>query len=70
VSAPAERPPTPPELDAETQALANALFARMTGPGRWSIALEGEDGVVRRWSRKEGPKGAPALESFDQQEGE
>jgi hypothetical protein len=70
VSAPVERPPAAPELDAETQALANALFARMTGRGRWSIALEGEDGVVRRWSRKEGPKGAPALADFDEREGD
>jgi hypothetical protein len=42
----------------------------MTGVGKWSIALEGEDGIVRRWSRKEGPKGAPALASFDERDGE
>ena len=52
-------------LDAETQALANRLFARMTGQGKWSLALEGEDGQVRRWSRKEGPKGSSDLAQFD-----
>jgi hypothetical protein len=66
----AERRPELPEFDAETLALANVLFARMTGAGKWSIALEGEDGIVRRWSRKEGPKGAPALASFDEHEDE
>lgn len=67
MNAPVERPVTPPELDAETRALANALFARMTGSGRWSLTLEGEDGTVRRWSRKEGPKGTPDLEQFDRE---
>jgi hypothetical protein len=64
-----ERPVPSPELDADTRALADALFARLTGSGKWSVALEGEDGVVRRWSRKEGPKGALALDEFDERDG-